>query len=67
MTASVKGHIENEPNIPIWSRKPTRAHMIFNWIFSFVVTVTDDGFPLFTISSVGGLGYEEKDIGQGNF
>ena len=53
---------DDEPELPIWSRKRTRAHMIFNWIFSFVVTVIDDGFPLFTISPVGGLGYEEKDI-----
>ncbi|KAL3932096.1 MAG: hypothetical protein SGBAC_011009 [Bacillariaceae sp.] len=54
----------DEEEVTIWSRRPTRVHMIFNWIFSFVVTVIDDGLPLFTISSVGGLGYEEKDIGH---
>lgn len=50
--------------ISIWSRENTRLHMIFNWVFSFVVTVIDDGFPLFCISTIGGLGYDESSIGQ---
>eukprot|EP00980_Cylindrotheca_fusiformis_P030851 scaffold25515_cov108-Cylindrotheca_fusiformis.AAC.2 len=50
--------------VPIWSRQRTRRHMVFNWIFSFVVTVIDDGFPLFCISTIGGLGYDESAIGQ---
>lgn len=49
---------------PIWSRQSTRRHMTFNWIFSFVVPVVDEGFPLFCISTVGGLGFDEASIGQ---
>lgn len=67
---SDKNHIliiepaSSDEETPIWSRPSTRSHMIFNWFFSFLVTVIDDGFPLFCISSVGGLGFEENDIGQ---
>jgi MFS family permease len=63
MTADPSNDTEfNE--ISIWSCKRTRLNMIFNWIFSFAVTVIDDGFPLFCISTVGGLGYDETSIGQ---
>jgi MFS family permease len=51
-------------DIPVWNRSSTRLHMIFNCIFSFAVTVIDDGFPLFSLSTVGGLGFEEIQIGQ---
>jgi MFS family permease len=48
----------------VWSRIITRQHMISTWIFSFVVTVVDEAFPLFCLSAVGGLGLTETSIGQ---
>jgi MFS family permease len=51
-----------EPSI--WSRQLTRQHMIVHWVFSFVTTYVDESFPLFCMSSVGGLGLAESSIGK---
>lgn len=52
------------PEVSIWSRKTTRNHLIAHWVFSFVVVVIDEAFPLFCMSTVGGLSLEEASIGQ---
>jgi MFS family permease len=56
--------IESPPEASIWSRKSTRKHLIAHWVFSFVVVVIDEAFPLFCMSTVGGLSLEEASIGQ---
>ena len=48
----------------IWSNLATRKHMLFYWMFSFVVTVIDEAFPLFCISTDGGLSLDEGSIGK---
>jgi MFS family permease len=55
---------KSPPEASIWSRKTTRNHLIANWVFSFVVIVIDEAFPLFCMSTVGGLSLKEASIGQ---
>jgi hypothetical protein len=38
--------------------------MIVHWMFSFVSTYIDEAFPLFCISTVGGLALTEQSIGS---
>ena len=48
----------------IWTLVLTRQHMIVHWMFSFVSTYIDEAFPLFCISTVGGLALTEHSIGS---
>lgn len=58
-------HQQDTPPLPpIWSRFITRKHLIAHWIFSFVVAALDEAFPLFCLSTVGGLALTEVSIGQ---
>jgi len=55
---------ENGGAITIWKRQSTRRHLISYWLFSFVVVVVDESFPLYCISHVGGLSLSEASIGK---
>lgn len=46
----------------VWSRPNTRQHLKVQWFFSFGITVLDEAFPLFAISSV--LRWDEATIGS---
>jgi MFS family permease len=53
---------DTEPSL--WSRPFTRQQMIVQWMFGFVTTYVDEAFPLFCMSTVGGLGLTESSIGK---
>jgi MFS family permease len=42
----------------------TRQHMIVQWMFGFVTTYVDEAFPLFCMSTLGGLALAESSIGK---
>lgn len=48
----------------VWGIPSTREHLIVMWIFSFVVVVIDEAFPLFSMSTIGGLSLQESAIGK---
>lgn len=48
----------------LWAQTNTRNHMVVYWIASFVMVAVDEGFPLFCISQVAGLGLSEGSIGK---
>ena len=48
----------------LWSNQPTREHLVPYWFFSLVVVCLDEAFPLFCISTKGGLALQEADIGN---
>jgi MFS family permease len=48
----------------IWDRSITRRHIILHCLFSFVTTSVDEAFPLFCMSSIGGLSLVESSIGN---
>jgi MFS family permease len=48
----------------IWDRSITRRHIIMHCVFSFVCTCIDEAFPLFCMSSIGGLSLAESSIGN---
>jgi MFS family permease len=50
--------------LSLWSQKPTRQHLIFYWMYSFLVISIDEIFPLYCISKTSGLGIQEKVIGN---
>jgi len=52
---------ETQPSI--WSRRVTRQHLFVHWMYAFVSMATDEIFPLFCMSKVGGLGLTEASIG----
>jgi MFS family permease len=53
---------DTEPSL--WSRPFPRHHLIVQWMFGFVTTYIDEAFPLFCMSTVGGLGLAESAIGK---
>jgi MFS family permease len=64
-------HVKDDPQLAntdtepsLWSRPFTRQHMIVQWMFGFVTTYIDEAFPLFCMSTVGGLGLAESSIGK---
>ncbi|KAL3940100.1 MAG: hypothetical protein SGBAC_005284 [Bacillariaceae sp.] len=48
----------------LWSRIPTRQHLIVYWMYSFSVVCVDETFPLYCISKGSGLAIQEKNIGD---
>lgn len=52
------------PPSSVWSSPITRKHMICHWMFSVVSTYIDEAFPLFCMSTAGGLGLAESSIGK---
>ena len=48
----------------IWDLAITRQHIIIHCAFSFVTTSIDEAFPLFCMSSIGGLSLAESSIGN---
>lgn len=59
--------VENSSDSPIrsiWKKESTRNALASYWFFSLVITCLDEAFPLFCISTIGGLGVSEKRIGK---
>ena len=66
-TREPKVHAASADAIPTaspWQNVLTRQHMIAHWLFSFVSTYVDEAFPLFCMSTIGGLALQEASIGQ---
>jgi len=48
----------------LMKREGTRQHLLVYWVYSFLIVVLDEVFPLYCISKTSGLGITEKIIGN---